>query len=108
MDNESTILTQPLDVTADYVVDELSRRAMPVFRCDAREFPCDLMLLAELDAGCTGNLHLPYHELSLGEIGWAWHRRSTTFHFLDALSTEEKCVHSMKPDSVTCGDGGRY
>ncbi|MGH3795112.1 MAG: ATP-grasp ribosomal peptide maturase [Pseudonocardiaceae bacterium] len=92
MHNEPTvlILTQPLDVTADYVVDELNRRGVPVFRCDPGEFPRGLTLVAELDAGWTGSLHLPNRELLLDDIGCAWYRRPTTFQFPDGLSTEER------------------
>jgi hypothetical protein len=48
MRNEPTvlILTQPFDVTADYVVDELNRRGVPVFRCDPGDFPRGLTLVA--------------------------------------------------------------
>lgn len=92
MHNEPTvlILTQPFDVTADGVVEELDRRGVPVFRCNPGDFPRDLTLVAELGAGWTGGLHLPDREVRLDEIGCAWYRRPTAFEFPDGLNTEER------------------
>lgn len=42
------ILTHPFDPTADKVVDELNRRDVPLFRCDAADFPENLRAGAEL------------------------------------------------------------
>lgn len=92
MHNESTvlILTQPSDVTADSVVEELHRRGVPVFRCNPGDFPRGLRLVAELDAGWTGNLHLSDREVRLDEVGCAWYRRPTAFEFPKGLNTEER------------------
>ncbi|MGH3885592.1 MAG: ATP-grasp ribosomal peptide maturase [Pseudonocardiaceae bacterium] len=84
------ILTQPFDVTADGVVDELNRRGVPVFRCNPGDFPCDLTLIAELGADWTGELRLPDRRVQLDEIGCAWYRRPTAFEFPDGLNTEER------------------
>lgn len=84
------ILTQPFDVTADGVVDELHRRRVPVFRCNPGDFPRDLTLVADLGVGWTGGFHLPDREVRLDEIGCAWYRRPTTFEFPDGLNTEER------------------
>jgi ATP-grasp ribosomal peptide maturase len=91
MHNEPTvlILTQPFDITADYVVDELNRRGVPVFRCDPGDFPRDLTLVGELDANWTGSLCQPNREVRLDGIGCAWYRRPTAFQFPDGLTTEE-------------------
>src|SRR5215470_8510852 len=45
------ILTQPFDPTADYVVAELNRRNVPVFRCDPGDFPQRIRLNAHLQNG---------------------------------------------------------
>jgi len=84
------IVTQPFDVTADYVVAELHQRGVPVFRCNPGDFPRRLTLAAHLDEGWTGSLHLPDRHISLDEIGCAWYRRPTTFEFPDELSAEER------------------
>jgi ATP-grasp ribosomal peptide maturase len=92
MRNEPTvlILTQPFDVTADGVVDELHRRGVPVFRCNPGDFPRDLRVVAELGADWTGGLHLPDRGVRLDAIGCAWYRRPTTFEFPEGLNTEER------------------
>ncbi|HEX5496917.1 MAG TPA: ATP-grasp ribosomal peptide maturase [Mycobacteriales bacterium] len=84
------ILTQPFDVSADYVVAELQSRAAPVFRCDPGDFPRSLVLAAELGDTWTGGLRLPGRSLRLGDIGCAWYRRPTRFEFAEALSPEER------------------
>lgn len=91
MRNEPTvlILTQPFDVTADGVVEELDRRGVPVFRCNPGDFPRDLTLVADLGVGWTGGLHLPDRQVRLDEIGCAWYRRPTAFEFPGGLNTEE-------------------
>ncbi len=42
------IVTQPFDVTADYVVTELHERGVPVFRCNPGDLPHRLTLTAHL------------------------------------------------------------
>lgn len=84
------IVTQPFDVTADGVVDELHRRGVPVFRCNPGDFPCGLRLIVELGAVWVGELTLPDRTVRLDEIGCAWYRRPTTFEFPDGLNTEER------------------
>ncbi len=46
------VLTHRFDPTADYVVEKLNRRGVPVFRCDTSEFPRTLSVSAEL-TGCA-------------------------------------------------------
>lgn len=38
-DQPVLVLTQRFDPTADYVIEELGRRRVPVSRCDPGEFP---------------------------------------------------------------------
>ncbi|MGH3924292.1 MAG: MvdC/MvdD family ATP grasp protein, partial [Pseudonocardiaceae bacterium] len=84
------VLTQSCDVTADYVVEELSRRGTPVFRCDPGDFPRTLSLAAELGGGWTGSLRLPEREVRLQDVGCAWYRRPSAFEFPEGLNPEER------------------
>ena len=84
------IVTQPFDVTADGVVDELHRRGVSVFRCNPGDFPRDLGLVAELGADWAGELTLPDRAVRLEEIGCALYRRPSTFEFPAGLNTEER------------------
>lgn len=92
MSSEATVLvlTQSTDVTADYVVEALHRRGVPVFRCDLGDFPRTLTLAAELDGGWTGSIRLPEREIPLKELGCAWYRRPSRFEFGENLSPEER------------------
>jgi ATP-grasp ribosomal peptide maturase len=92
MGSEPTVLivTQPFDVTADYVVDELHRRGVPVFRCDPGGFPRSLSLAAGLGEGWTGSLHLPGRTIDLTDVGCAWYRRPTVFEFPTTLTAQER------------------
>ncbi|MGH3923491.1 MAG: ATP-grasp ribosomal peptide maturase [Pseudonocardiaceae bacterium] len=83
-------MTQPFDVTADYVVDELHARGVPVFRCNPGDFPRALSVSAGLGEGWTGSLHLPGREVFLTDIGCAWYRRPTVFEFPATLSAQER------------------
>ncbi|MGI9002880.1 MAG: ATP-grasp ribosomal peptide maturase [Pseudonocardia sp.] len=89
-------MTQPFDVTADYVVAELRQRGVPVFRCDPGDFPRCLTLAARLGEGWSGSLRLPDREVSLGEIGCGWYRRPTAFAFPDELSGQERRWAAME------------
>lgn len=84
------ILTQPFDVTTDYVVAELHQRGVEVFRCNPGDFPRSLTLAAALGAGWTGSLHLPDRDVRLEEIGCAWYRRPTAFEFPEEYNPEER------------------
>jgi ATP-grasp ribosomal peptide maturase len=91
-DSERTVLivTQPFDVTADYVVDELHHRGVPVFRCNPGDFPSLLSLRAGLGEGWGGSLHLPGRTVDLADVGCAWYRRPTVFEFPATLSAQER------------------
>lgn len=45
------VLTHRFDPTADKVVEELNNRDVPLFRCDASDFPEQLSVGAELTDG---------------------------------------------------------
>jgi ATP-grasp ribosomal peptide maturase len=85
------VLTHQFDPTADYVVNELNRRAVPVFRCDPGEFPQRLTVTARLDrakAGWVGRLRLPEREVSLSDVGCAYYRRPTVFDLPTGMSEQ--------------------
>ncbi|TCK20943.1 ATP-grasp ribosomal peptide maturase [Pseudonocardia endophytica] len=84
------VLTDPYDVTADYVVEELNRRDHPVFRCDTGDFPERLALHAELGARWTGRIQLNDRAVSIEDIGCAYYRRPSDFELPDHLGDEER------------------
>lgn len=69
------VLTGRLDPTADLVVTELRRRAVPVFRCDPGDFPQRLEVAAEFDGSWTGAIRTPHRELALRDVRCAYYRR---------------------------------
>ncbi len=69
------VLTAPLDPTADLVVTELRRRAVPVFRCDPADFPQRLQLRAEFDGQWRGTIRTAHRELALTDIRSGYYRR---------------------------------
>lgn len=85
------ILTHPFDPTADKVVGELSRRGVPLFRCDAAEFPEKLSVGAELLGGnWSGQLQTVRRRLELDQVTGIYYRRPTTFEFQPELSEDER------------------
>lgn len=84
------ILTHPFDPTADKVVDELNRRGVPLFRCDAADFPERLLTGAELrGARWSGQLQTA-RRLELDDIVGIYYRRPTAFEFHPSLSDDER------------------
>jgi ATP-grasp ribosomal peptide maturase len=83
------VLTQPFDPTADYVVEALHRRGIPVFRCDPGEFPQRLTMTAVLDGGWAGQLRLAGRQVRLETVRCAYYRRPTTFE-LPPMSGPER------------------
>lgn len=98
------VLTHTCDPTADYVVLELNRRDVPVFRCDPGEFPKRLALTATLgSAGWVGTLRLPEREVRLESIGCAYYRRPTVFDLPDGMSED---VRRWAAQEARMGVGG--
>lgn len=69
------IFTAHLDVTADFVIVELNRRGVPVFRCDPADYPADVSVAARFDSAWSGQLRTQTHELELSDVACAWWRR---------------------------------
>ncbi|MGQ0778667.1 MAG: ATP-grasp ribosomal peptide maturase [Pseudonocardiales bacterium] len=85
------ILTHQFDPTADKVVDELNRRGVPLFRCDAADFPERLSVDAELCNGhWSGQLQTIRRRLELDEVTGIYYRRPTKFEFHPDLSENER------------------
>ena len=84
------VLTHQFDPTADYVVEELNRRGVPVFRCNPGDFPQALNLTATLGEGWTGSLRLGDREVRLEDIGCGYYRRPTVFEFPPGMSEPER------------------
>ncbi|MGH3754573.1 MAG: ATP-grasp ribosomal peptide maturase [Pseudonocardiaceae bacterium] len=85
------ILTHPFDPTADKVVDELNRRGVSLFRCDAADFPEKLSAGAELLEGrWSGQLWTLRRRLELDDVTGIYYRRPTTFEFHPDLSDDER------------------
>jgi ATP-grasp ribosomal peptide maturase len=71
------VFTGELDVTADAVIVELDRRAVPVFRCDPADFPASATLSARFSGSWTGHLRTARRTLDLADVACAWWRRPT-------------------------------
>lgn len=98
------ILTHPFDPTADKVVDELNRRGVPLFRCDAADFPEKLSVGAELRGGhWSGQLQTVRRRLDLDQITGIYYRRPSAFEFHPELSEEE---HRWAAIQARLGFGG--
>lgn len=63
------------------MVRELNARGVPLFRCDAAEFPQTLALAARLQERWTGYLRSEHREVRLESIRSVYYRRPTRFAF---------------------------
>lgn len=80
------VLTNQLDSTADLVVSRLNDRGVPVFRCDAAEFPQELTLSATLEVGWSGALDNGLRRLDLSNVRAVYYRRPEEFRLPDGMS----------------------
>jgi ATP-grasp ribosomal peptide maturase len=71
------VFTGEFDVTADAVIVELERRAVPVFRCDPGAFPSTLVLGARFGTSWTGSLRTERRTVDVADVACAWWRRPT-------------------------------
>lgn len=85
------VLSEELDLTADRVVVELSRRGVAVFRVDTAWFPTRLTLAAELRGDrWRGVLRTREREVPLDSVRSVWYRRPTAFRFPAGMSQPER------------------
>ncbi|WP_367125375.1 MvdC/MvdD family ATP grasp protein [Streptomyces phytohabitans] len=77
-DRPVLVVAEQLDASADMVVDELNKRAVPVARFDSSDFPRSLTLFAAHGAdraGWRGVLHDGRRSVRLEDIRAVYHRR---------------------------------
>ncbi|MEV7774430.1 ATP-grasp ribosomal peptide maturase [Kitasatospora sp. NPDC086791] len=87
------VVTGSFDPTADLVIEELTRRAVPVFRADTAWFPSRLTLAASLDgAGWTGTLTTDRRTLDLSSVRSVYYRRPTAPEFPNDMPEEARAV----------------
>ncbi|MEV0281628.1 ATP-grasp ribosomal peptide maturase [Streptomyces sp. NPDC050610] len=83
------VLAGRFDPTCDLVVEELNRRAVPVFRADLAEFPLRLTLAASLSKGrWNGTLANGRRTLDLASVRSVYYRRPTRPKFPEGMSPE--------------------
>jgi ATP-grasp ribosomal peptide maturase len=76
------IVTHWFDPTADLVIDELGRRAVPLVRFDAADFPRCLTFDAMLGPNdWHGTIKVRDRSVALGEVSGIYFRRPTKFDF---------------------------
>ncbi|MFG2861858.1 ATP-grasp ribosomal peptide maturase [Streptomyces sioyaensis] len=87
------ILAGRFDPTCDLVVEELNRRAVPVFRADMAEFPLRLTLAASLSGSrWHGTLANDRRTLDLASVRSVYYRRPTRPRFPEQMSAEARKV----------------
>jgi ATP-grasp ribosomal peptide maturase len=85
------ILTHRFDPTADRVVEELNNRDVPLFRCDAGDFPERLSVGAELiDGQWSGQMQTTRRSLDLSTVSGIYYRRPADFEFHPDMSENER------------------
>lgn len=84
------IVTDVFDVTADYVVHELDRRSVPVFRFDTAEFPQRLAMSARLDDAGDGVLRTAHREVMLADVGAVYYRKPSIYQLPPGLNDADE------------------
>ncbi|MFF0625530.1 ATP-grasp ribosomal peptide maturase [Streptomyces sp. NPDC004296] len=87
------VLAGRFDPTCDLVVEELNRRAVPVFRADLAEFPLRLTLAASLSGNhWHGTLRNDRRTLDLASVRSVYYRRPTRPKFPTQMTAEARKV----------------
>ncbi|MFF8900119.1 ATP-grasp ribosomal peptide maturase [Streptomyces lydicus] len=87
------ILAGRFDPTCDLVVEELNRRAVPVFRADMAEFPLRLRLAASLSGNSWhGTLNNDRRTLDLASVRSVYYRRPTRPKFPEQMTAAARKV----------------
>ncbi|WP_186831970.1 MvdC/MvdD family ATP grasp protein [Streptomyces sp. ISID311] len=105
------ILAGRFDPTCDLVVEELNRRAVPVFRAHLVEFPLRLTLAASLNGNrWHGTLHNDRRTLGLAAVRSIHYRRTTRPEFPEQMAAEARKAAETEvrwgfggADGLTCG-----
>ena len=70
------IVTEPLDVHADFVISELNKRDVPVFRFHTEDFPVGSQIsISGTGTVWSGEIRTPLRSLRLEDVRAAWLRR---------------------------------
>lgn len=70
------IVTEPRDVHADYVISELKKRDVPVFRFHTEDFPASAQItISGSGTAWSAEISTPHRSLDLREVRAAWLRR---------------------------------
>ncbi|GLZ15803.1 ATP-grasp ribosomal peptide maturase [Actinomadura sp. NBRC 104425] len=76
------VVTQPDDLTADLVIEQLNQRCVPIVRFDTADFPHALTLHARIDStGLHGILATPSRNARLDAVRSLYYRRPRGFTF---------------------------
>lgn len=87
------VLAGRFDPTADLVLGELNRRAVPVFRADIAEFPLRLALSASLSGnGWCGTLSTNRRTLDLAAVRSVYYRRPTRPELPKGMSPQARKI----------------
>src|SRR5215212_2804276 len=71
------VITNDHDEHADAVIEELDRRAVPVFRFHPEEFPDTCRISMEIrDGRIDGEIRSGHHRVAFDDICAAWYRRT--------------------------------
>src|ERR1700730_13602364 len=97
------VLTQKVDPHADYVIEELNRRALPVVRFDTADFPWSSSVVAHHTSEWVTVLALPERTVDLSDVTSVWYRRPTRFEFSPTLTSGEL---TFARSEATMGMGG--
>lgn len=98
------ILSRDLEPQVDRLVNELTRREVPIFRTDLAAFPQTLTLDARLgSSGWDGTLATEHRVVRLCDIRSIWYRHPSHFTFVDGMSRPEQRHAAAE---ARCGIGG--
>lgn len=85
------VLTQDIDFTADFVIEEMNRRDIEFIRFDTGHFPLASTLVAShLQADWAGSISFRGRKLDFSSITSIWYRRPTRFRVRPDLELGEK------------------
>jgi ATP-grasp ribosomal peptide maturase len=89
------VITHWFDPTADFVVEELNRRKVPVLRFDTADFPRDLRVTGRLGGdGWSGVLRTGKRYADMDTIGGIYFRRPTEFRFGELPEPAARWAHA--------------
>jgi ATP-grasp ribosomal peptide maturase len=97
------VITHWFDPTADFVVEELNHRSVPVLRFDTADFPLRLTITGRLSgSGWSGTISRAGRAVSLADIAGIYYRRPTSFEFGSMPAPAQAWARA----EARCGLGG--